>query len=399
MQHRSIGFATLVASLALAPASAHAAELVAAAGEEDPVVATQGEVTAFTVELHAEGKISCGTHDGHAALASVETSYSIVAGTVSDGGRPSEPHRFFRARTAQPPPKDGCPVSWDTSPDPYRIEASISVAPDTPPGDYPVVLRTTSMGSSDDLSDDEPTTVAVRVLESEQPLGPPPFLPPAEPGVVPPPLQPPSLPPPRENLSVNVLPVQGTVLVRYPGSRKLVRLEEAVQVPVRSKIDTTAGRVELVSDKDGKGGLQSATFWNGRFAIRYTRAVVPGVRGQKRSSRRRASRPITELTLSPTCRPRASLASAMRGQPLAHADRRRKRRGLFGRGRGRFRTRGSHGAGTVRGTYWYSENRCRSTFFRVYTGVVNVRDFSKRRTVKLRRKQSYLTGSRRSKSH
>ncbi|MDQ4049192.1 MAG: hypothetical protein M3131_07415, partial [Actinomycetota bacterium] len=82
--------------------------------------------------------------------------------------------------------------------------------------------------------------------------------------------------------------------------------------------------------------------------------------------------------------------------PLAHAGRRRRpRRGLFGRGRGRFRTRGSHGAGTVRGTYWYTENRCRSTFFRVYTGVVEVRDFSKRGAVRLRRKQSYLTGSRR----
>ncbi|HEV2723773.1 MAG TPA: hypothetical protein VGV10_04000 [Thermoleophilaceae bacterium] len=378
-------------------AGAHAAELVAEAGKESLVVAGQGEVTAFTVELHAEGKINCGAHDRHPVLALVETSYSIVAGTVSNGGRPSEPQRFFRAGTAQPPPKGGCPVSWATRPDPYRIEASVSISRDTPPGDYPVVLRTAIVGRSGDLSDDEPTTIAVRVPKREEPAGPPPLLaPPAEARISPAPLQDGGLPPPRENLSVNLLPVQGRVLVRYPGSPNLVLLERAVQVPVGSKIDTTAGRVELVSDKDGKGGLQSATFWNGRFAVGYTR--VAAARGRERRSRRRASRPITELTLAKACGRRAGVASATRGQPRARADRRARRRGLFGRGRGRFRTRGSHGAGTVRGTYWYSEDRCGSTFFRVYTGVVEVRDFSRHRTVRLRRKQSYLARSRRSKS-
>lgn len=399
MQCRGIGIATLVATLALIPASvAEAAELVARTGDDNLVVASPEGVTAFTVELYAEGKISCGAHERHAALASIETLYSIVGGSVSEGGRPSAPQRFFRAGTAQPPPKGGCPVSWDTSPVPYRLQASVAISPDTPPGDYPVVLRPTTLGGFGGLVDDDPTTITVRVLPRGEPvdLSPPPP-PRVERGVAPPPPPLGGLAPPRENLSVNLLPVRGRVLVRYPGSQQLVLLERALQVPVRSKLDTTAGEVQLVSDK-GKGSVQSATFWNGRFTVGYTRAVVAGARGRKRRSQRRASRPITELTLAKTCARGARVASATGGRPLAHADRRRRRRGLFGRGRGRFRTRGSHGAGTVRATHWYTENRCRATFFRVYTGVVDVRDFSKDRTVRLRRKQSYLTGSRRSKS-
>ncbi|MDQ4048186.1 MAG: hypothetical protein M3131_02230, partial [Actinomycetota bacterium] len=295
MQASCIGIA-LGVTLALGGASAaEAAELVAAAGEQNRLVATQGEVTAFVVKLHAEGKISCGAHERHAALASIETSYSIVDGTVREGGRPSGPQRFFRAHTAQPPPKGGCPVSWTTSPDPYRIEASVAVSPDTPPGDYAAVLRATSIGGFGGLLDEKPTTITVRVLRREHPAGPPPPPPPpAASTIVPPPPSPVlDLPPPRENLSVNVLPVRGRVLVRYPGAQKPVLLEEPLQVPVRSTLDTTAGRVELVSDKDGRGGLQSASFWNGRFAVGYTRAVVASARSRERRARRRASRPIT----------------------------------------------------------------------------------------------------------
>ena len=393
MHCRGIGVATLVAILSLtATSAANAAELVAATAGSNVAVAPQGEVTAFTVELHAEGKISCGRHAGHPALAAIETSYSIVDGTVSEGAVLSEPQRFFRAHTAQPPPKGGCPVSWATSPDPYRIEAAVAISPDTPPGNYPVVLRTATLEGADDLVDRDPTTITVQVPEPEA-LPPPP---PPQAGILPTPVV--GLPPPRENLSMNVAPVAGTVLVRYPGARTVVVLDEPIQVPVRSRLDTTAGRVELVSDKDGHGNPQSATFWNGRFAVGYTRAVVPGTVDGKRRSRRRASRPITELRLARACGRGAPVASAASRQPLAQADRRRRRRGLFGRGRGRFRTRGSHGAGTVRGTYWYTENRCRSTLFRVHTGVVDVRDFSTRQTVKLRRKQSYVAGRQRSKS-
>ena len=283
MQCRRIAITTLVATVALVPTSvADAAELVTAAGEENLVVATRGEVTAFPVELSAEGTLRCGTHAGHPALASIETSYAIVDGTVSAGGRPSDSKPFFRARTARPPPKDGCPVSWDTSPDPYRLQASVAVSPGTAPGDYPLVLRATVVrGSSRDLSDDIPLTITVRVVVGDEP--------PARPLLAPPPpaqsdggaplSSTRGLPPPKENVSVNLLPVRGRVLVRYPGARKLVLLQGPLQMPVHCTLDTTARRVRLMSDKDGKGGLQRATFWNRRFCIAYTRAVVGGRRG------------------------------------------------------------------------------------------------------------------------
>jgi hypothetical protein len=116
--------------------------------------------------------------------------------------------------------------------------------------------------------------------------------------------------------------------------------------------------------------------------VDYTRAVVPG-------AQQRASRPITELTLARSC-PRAGTSLKPGRRALQSARKRRKRRGLFGRGKGRFRTRGSFGAGTVRGTYWYSESTCRSTLFEVYRGVVRVRDFARGRTVDVRRGQGYL---------
>lgn len=393
MYCRRIGISTLVVALALVPVSAaQAAELVTTTGGENLVVATQGEVTVFPVALYAVGTIKCGAHAGHPSLASIETSYSIVGGEVSHGGLPSDSKRFYRAGTAKPPPRDGCPVTWDTSPVPYQLPASVAISPETPPGPYTVALRATPLAGSGALVDEKPTMITVRVLAREQPAGPPPSLTrPAQPGFLPPPAF--GLSRPRENVSLNVLPVRGKVLVRYPGAKKAVLLEGPVQVPVRSKLDTTAGEVKLESDKDGKGGVQRATFWNGRFAVGYTRAVVAGPRGRRQRSRRPASRPITELALAGTCGKGARVASAIRDRPLAHAARRR--RGLFGRGRGRFRTRGSNGAGTVRGTHWYTENRCRATFFRVFSGVVDVRDFGAGRTVRLRRKQSYLTGSRR----
>lgn len=395
---RRIWIAAIAATLALIPASAaQAAELVAAVHEPNldanVVYASPGEVATFTVELSAEGTVGCGMHSRNPAFATIETSYSIVGGVISEGGSPSDPQPFFRIGTVEPPPSGGCRVFWSTHPEPYRLQATVAIAPDTPLGDYPLVLRTTGSGA---LRDNDPTTITVRVVQREEPPEPPPPPPPQAGVLLPPPVL--DLPAPRENVSVNVLPVQGRVLVRYPGSPKPILLDKPIQVPVKSKLDTRSGQIQLVSDKDGKGGVQSASFWNGRFTVGYTRAVVAGARGRRPGSRRRASRPITELTLAKTCAKGASAASAGDGAPLARADRRRRKpRGLFGRGKGRYRTRGSHGAGTVVGTHWYTENRCHSTFFRVFTGVVGVRDFSKDRTVKLRRRQSYLTGSPRSK--
>ncbi len=69
---------------------------------------------------------------------------------------------------------------------------------------------------------------------------------------------------------------------------------------------------------------------------------------------------------------------------------RRKVRSLWARGKGRFRTRGRHGAATVRGTVWLTQDRCDGTLVRVRRGVVDVRDFGRRKTVAVRAGHSYL---------
>jgi hypothetical protein len=54
------------------------------------------------------------------------------------------------------------------------------------------------------------------------------------------------------------------------------------------------------------------------------------------------------------------------------AKRRKRVRRLWGDGKGRFRTRGRYGAGTVRGTKWLTKDRCDGTLVRVVRGRVAV---------------------------
>jgi hypothetical protein len=98
---------------------------------------------------------------------------------------------------------------------------------------------------------------------------------------------------------------------------------------------------------------------------------------------------LTELRLrgAPAC------GRGARSGELARAARRRRgSRGsrLWGDGHGKFRTRGRHGAATVRGTRWLTEERCAGTLVRVSRGVVGVRDFARHRTVEVPAGHRYL---------
>ena len=74
---------------------------------------------------------------------------------------------------------------------------------------------------------------------------------------------------------------------------------------------------------------------------------------------------------------------------------RRKIRRLRGSGKGRFRTRGRYSSATVRGTVWTVTDRCDGTLTKVTRGVVAVRDFRRKKTVRLRAGRSYLAKARR----
>jgi hypothetical protein len=162
---------------------------------------------------------------------------------------------------------------------------------------------------------------------------------------------------------VNVSLRSGTVKVKLPGSDEFFTLKDGQQVPVGTTMDTTKGQITLVA----AGRKQKAWFYDGLFKF-----------GQSRGSR-----PLTTLSLT-------AKLSCPKGKNSAYTTAKRKKRRLWGDGKGRFRTKGSFSSATVRGTKWLTEDRCDGTLTRVKKGTVTVRDFARKRTVILRAGQRYL---------
>jgi PKD repeat protein len=65
-------------------------------------------------------------------------------------------------------------------------------------------------------------------------------------------------------------------------------------------------------------------------------------------------------------------------------------RRLWGKGKGRFRTRGRYAAAVVRGTWWLTTDRCDGTLVTVKQGTVRVSDLRRHRTVSVKAGHSYL---------
>jgi predicted outer membrane repeat protein len=178
-------------------------------------------------------------------------------------------------------------------------------------------------------------------------------------GGQPPPPEDEELPPPVAGKSVNVEPT-GTVKVKLPGTNRFVTLTEDEQLPVGTIVDTLKGRVTLTA-----AGGQTATFSEGVFRI----------------TQGKGARPLTVLTLVETLSCPAKKASA--------AAKGKKKRRLWGDGKGRFQTKGKHSAATVVGTKWLVEDTCTTTLTRVVNGRVSVRDFVKKKTVVVKAGKSY----------
>jgi hypothetical protein len=65
-------------------------------------------------------------------------------------------------------------------------------------------------------------------------------------------------------------------------------------------------------------------------------------------------------------------------------------RQLWGKGKGRFRTKGRYASATVRGTTWLTADRCDATLIRLRVGILDVRDLPDRRTIRIRAPRTYL---------
>jgi DNA-binding beta-propeller fold protein YncE len=207
--------------------------------------------------------------------------------------------------------------------------------------------------------------------EAEPPpcVKPPPPPPPPRPVVVPPPPPPPPPPPEQPVLGTTaaLVPVSGSVFV---GDERR-ELKARRIVPVETLIDATDGQVELTfetfeEDADKYGPYQHGVFQDGAFTIH---------QGRNDS--------LVELRLV------GEDAEAAAAGPARTAARRKRRR-VWGSATGEFRTVGRHGAATVRGTRWLTEERPAGTFFRVTEGVVLAEAFQRDQRRLLHAGESFL---------
>jgi CSLREA domain-containing protein len=175
------------------------------------------------------------------------------------------------------------------------------------------------------------------------------------------------LPPPQVGETANVFKARGTVKIKIPGSDEFVDLEGNQQVPVGTTFDTTRGRVTLIAAANKKGKTQKAWFYQGLFKF-----------GQSKGKK-----PLTTLTMT------GKLQCGASGK-ASTALKKKRRRHLWGNGKGRFRTRGRHSAATVVGTKWLVEDRCNGTLTRVVRGTVRVRDFKKHKTIIVKAGHKYF---------
>jgi hypothetical protein len=180
-------------------------------------------------------------------------------------------------------------------------------------------------------------------------------------------------PAPALGRTIGVETVRGSVTVTTP-SGSPVDLATATPLPTGSVIDTRKGTVALTSAVDRKGTVQTGQFWGGVFEVRQS----PTAKG------------LTQLVLRggdfSSCH-----AAATRGAAAHAAKAAKPPRALWGSDHnGRFQTRGRGSVATVRGTRWYTEDRCAGTLTRVTEGAVSVYDAGRHHTTTVTRGHEYL---------
>lgn len=169
----------------------------------------------------------------------------------------------------------------------------------------------------------------------------------------------------------------GTVRVRPPASNTFVELDKPTAIPVGSTVDARRGKVTITAAADTQGTSQAATFSGEKFVVRQRKNGLTTLK-------------VVGGNFS-KCRPRSAVHTR-EAQRFIKDKSRRKRviRRMWGRGKGKFRTRGRYASATVRGTVWRTIDRCDGTLIRVKRGVVIVRDVKRGRTVKVKTGQKYF---------
>lgn len=192
--------------------------------------------------------------------------------------------------------------------------------------------------------------------------------------------------------SVTAEPVSGSVTYSCPDGGG-GELAGNVLLEIACQIDATGGRVKLTS-ADPTGQLQDMEFYGGAFTIGQVierqangagAAAAAKKKGNKKGKKKPKGAPVAITVVKLTGPPLECGA----GKSSAVAQTARKR-GLWGSGNGRFRSRGRRSSATVRGTVWFTQDSCAGTLTKVVEGVVAVRDFGRNKTIVLKPGDSYL---------
>jgi Calx-beta domain len=181
------------------------------------------------------------------------------------------------------------------------------------------------------------------------------------------------LPPPPEPGQVNVIPVGGggqCVAVKGGAGCEALQVGQQVEIEDVLYINPRTSRV-IVQSVAG-----NTAFYGGKFDVSEI-----GGGGDK---------PITVLRLvGGNFKAKCGKATRTTAGLNAEAKKTPVRR-LWGKGKGRFRTRGRYSSGTVRGTNWITTDFCDGTDTRVVRGIVRVYDFVANKWVLLEAGDSYF---------
>jgi hypothetical protein len=180
------------------------------------------------------------------------------------------------------------------------------------------------------------------------------------------------VPPPPEQGEVNVIPAGGGgQCVAVVGGGGCKSLDFGQQVAVDD--------VLYINPKQSKVQVQfvagAAQFYGGRFDVKEV------LRGDKTVLVMRLVGGSIKAKCGTGNRTTAAASSQEKTKPV---------RRLWGKGKGRFRTRGRYSSGTVRGTNWLTTDYCDGTETRVVAGIVRVFDFVTKKTILVKPKQSYF---------
>ena len=171
----------------------------------------------------------------------------------------------------------------------------------------------------------------------------------------PPPPPPPTVKP-KHGINVVVHPSFGQAKYKLPGQRGFTILENTELLPFGTTFNTKKGGAVFIA-ATGEFGEQtpdsSMEFFGGIFKLKQgAKENAPAVAKLKGK-------------LPKNCKKGGKSKASIAGEgPEAITSGRRRRR-LWGRGRGRYRTRGRRGTGSVRGTTWLTKDTCKGTFFKV----------------------------------